>query len=391
MGPFNEKGSELTELCGWATAYGLSELGERLMASAYRYGLAYGWRKDWRLPSILDAVEEVSPRNPQAARGALEKLAPIYSEIGQMTEKSGASTSDLAGLLLKLMPDAYIRFYRFLLDRSEWYEAERAFAAFIENVDQGTPAAAVAAAFLWDGESRASVKKGANPQLDAMLSAWSQGRPASQDASYESSSSKEADSDESTMPAIESYPPPMLPDFAAAVRDMKRYTLSEKWFVRWFEYWRDQGRGVELLDALATAIGGEEFGAETALLDPAFHLCLKLQGQNKAFRWIVEAHRHRRGWSEQYHGRADSTRRIELVAQHYPKRWAEFVAQTSRPASKRYEPACVIPDVALISLLLQVGEVPRALSVLQTIVDLTVEEFAVQPLERPQWLDEVGA
>ncbi len=149
VGPFNEKGSELTELCGWATAYGLSKLGERLMASAYRYGLAYGWRKDWRLPSVLDAVEEVSRHNQQAAMSALEKLAPIYSAIDQMTEKSGASTSDLAGLILKLMPAAYVRFYRFLLDRSEWYEAERAFAAFVETVDQGTPAADVAAAFLW--------------------------------------------------------------------------------------------------------------------------------------------------------------------------------------------------------------------------------------------------
>lgn len=387
VGPFNEKGSELTELCGWATAYGLSKLGERLMASAYRYGLAYGWRKDWRLPSVLDAVEEVSRHNQQAAMSALEKLAPIYSAIDQMTEKSGASTSDLAGLILKLMPAAYVRFYRFLLDRSEWYEAERAFAAFVETVDQGTPAADVAAAFLWDEAGRASVKKRANPQLDAMLSVWSQGHPASQVESDESSSSKEEDSDESTMPTIESYPPPRLPDFAAAVRDMKRYTLSEKWFVRWFEYWRDQGYGVELLDALATALGGEEFGAETALLDRAFHLCLKLQGPNKAFRWLVEAHRHRRGWSEQFHGRADSTHRIALVAQHYPKRWAAFVAKTSKPVSKRYEPACVIPDVALISLLLQVGEVPRALSVLQTIVDLTVEEFEVQPLTRPQWLD----
>lgn len=58
--------------------------------------------------------------------------------------------------------------------------------------------------------------------------------------------------------------------------------------------------------------------------------------------------------------------------------------------SKRREPASEIPDVALISLLLQVGEIPRALSVLQTIVDLTVEEFEAQPLMRPQWLDGVG-
>lgn len=387
VGPFNEKGSELTELCGWATAYGLSEFGRRLMANAYRCGLSYGWRKDWRLPSILDAVKDVSRHNQQAAISALEKLAPIYSEIDRMTERSGASTSDLASLLLELMPDTYARFYRFLLDQSEWYEAERAFAAFIETVDRGTPAVDAAVAFLWDGASRASAKKGVNPQLDTMLSAWGQGCPASEDTSDEYSKSKMEDPDESTMPIVENYPPAMLPEFAAAVRDKKLYTLSEKWFVRWFEYWRDQGCGVELLDALTIALGGEEFGAETALLDRAFHLSLKLQGPNKAFRWLVEAHRHRRGWSEQYHGRADSAHRIALVAQRYPKRWAEFIFQTSKSVSRRYEPARVIPDIALISFLLQVGEIPRALSVLQTIVDLTVEEFEVQPLVRPPWLD----
>lgn len=74
-------------------------------------------------------------------------------------------------------------------------------------------------------------------------------------------------------------------------------------------------------------------------------------------------------------------------ALHYPKRWEEFIAQTSKPVSKRYEPASVIPDVALISFLVRFGEIPRALSVPQTIVDLTVEEFEIQPLMKPQWLD----
>lgn len=390
VGPFNEKGSELTELCRLATAYGLSELGERLLTNAYRYGLAYGWRKDWRLPSILDAVAEVSRHDSRTAISCIEKLAPIYSEIDQMTENSGASTSDLAGLLLKLMPETYVRLYRFLLDGSKWHESERAFAVFLEAIDQSTPAADVAAAFLWNKELRASVQNGANPQLDAMLSVWGQGRSETQDLSSEHSNSEDEDPAESTMPAIEDYPPSMLPDFSAAVRNAKRYTQSESWFVRWFEYWLNQGRGAELLDALATALGRADFSGEAALLDRAFHLDLKLRGHQKAFHWIVEAHRHRRGWSEQYHGREDSTQRIALVAQHYPKRWAEFVAQTSLPLLSDRQPAYIIPDVSLISFLLQVGETPRALSVLQTIVDVTVEEFDIQPLMRPKWLDGAG-
>ena len=386
VGPFNEKGSELTDLCGWAVAYDLRELAERLMTGAYGYGLAYGWRKDWRLPPILDAVKEASLHDQLVAIGLLEKLAPIYDEISNMTEDSGANTSDLAGLLLKLMPDAYVRFYQSLLDQSEWHEAESVYAVFIETVDHGTPAAGVAAAFLWDGTSQASVRKGANLQLDERLSVWNLGRTVSQGTSDDYRDSEETELGELATLDFQVYPPVMLPDFAHAVSEMKRYTLSEKLFVQWFDYWRNQGRGLELLNALSSALDGEKIGTEAALLDRAFHLSLKLQGPNKAFRWLVEAHRHRKGWSEHYHGRTASTRRTALVAQYYKRRWAEFVTKTAEPVSGSYEPARVIPDVSLVIFLFQVGEITRALSVLGTIVDLIVEEFEVQPLVRPLWL-----
>ena len=73
-----------------------------------------------------------------------------------MTEKSGASLSDLANILIKLRPDTYVRFYRHLLEQSEWYEAEKAFSAFIDTVDASTPAVETVAAFLW-GKEHASV------------------------------------------------------------------------------------------------------------------------------------------------------------------------------------------------------------------------------------------
>ena len=385
VGPFNEKASALVELCDWATSYGLYELGERLMASAYRYGTSYGWRKDWRLPSILDAVMELSEFDAPAAMRLVEKLAPIYAEIDTMTERSGASTSDLAEVLIKLRPDAYVRFYRHLLDQSEWYEAESAFAAFIGTVDSVTPAVGAVAAFLW-GKERASVKAGANPQLDAQRARWSsRGSTAERDDGDQSRVDNEVD--DTAMPDIAAYPPAKLPEFSAAVRDVGNYTLSGSWFVRWFEHWREQGQGAGLLEALEIAVASDKFAVETALLDRAFQLSLALQGPKAAFHWLVEAHRHRHGWSEHFHGRAEAAQRIAIVAKHYPKRWADFVALTSLQLPTRDNPARVIPDVALVSLLLQVGEIPRAVSVLEAIVDSTVEEFEVQPLTRPQWLD----
>lgn len=112
-----------------------------------------------------------------------------------------------------------------------------------------------------------------------------------------------------------------------------------------------------------------------------------MQGPAKAFRWLIEAHRYRYGWSGQYYGNSDSAKRIALVAQHYPKRWTEFVASSALPIARSVERGCAIPDVSLISLLLKVGEIPRAVCVLETMVEITVEEFEMQPLVRPTWLD----
>ncbi len=386
VGPFNEKVTELVEICDWAASYGLSELAERLMTSVYQYGTSYGWRKDGRLSSVLAAIVEASNFDPPAAMRLVEKLAPIYSEIGTMTERSGASTSDLADVLLKLRPDAYVRFYRHLLEQSEWYEAEKAFSVFIGSVDSATPAVGAVAAFLW-GDEATSVKWGVNSQLDEMGRLWSSRRTAL--ASDESGQSlMDMNADRLAMPDIEAYPPAKLPEFTAAVRDAGGYSRSELWSVRWFEHWQGEGRGAELLEALEAALEGDKYAAETALLDRAFQLSLSLQGPKKAFRWLIEAQRYRRGWSKHYHGHVEAAQRIALVVTHYPKRWEEFVVQSSRQLPALDDPARVIPDVAFVSLLFQVREIPRALSVLNAIVDSTVEEFAVQPLTTPSWLDE---
>lgn len=228
------------------------------------------------------------------------------------------------------------------------------------------------------------MKASANSQLDAMYERWSsRNTAASSDDSNPSDTNRAPDT--SAMPNIAAYPPTKLSEFAIAVRDAVSYTQSESWFVRWFEHW--QGQGVKLLEALATALADDKFTVDTVLLDRAFQLSLKLEGSTKAFCWLVEAHRHRYGWFEHYHGRADAAQRIALVAKHYPKRWSEFVVLTSRQLKTRDEPALVIPDVPLVYLLLQVGEIKRAMSVLEAIVDATVEEFEVQPLTKPQWLD----
>lgn len=389
--PFNEKGGELTDLCSLATAYGLEDLAERLLAAAYRCAIGYGWRKDWKLPRLLDAVEEVAQHDSRAAVSAIEKLAPIYTEIDVMTEKSGANQSDLARLIFRLMPHVYARYYRFLLDRSEWYEAERSFSALAQEVNLDLPEAAVALAFLWDSQAQQAIaqRRSSNQeQVDALLLPWTSGVLTAREERNDTGQSHHEPPNEAMMPSLESYPPADIAEFLEAVNAAQQYQFASKWIVGWFRHWEELDRGSELLTAIDAAMHNDLLSQRgTELLDLAYALSRKLQGPAKAFRWLIEAHRYRYGWSGQYYGNSDSAKRIALVAQHYPKRWTEFVASSALPIARSVERGCAIPDVSLISLLLKVGEIPRAVCVLETMVEITVEEFEMQPLVRPTWLD----
>lgn len=388
VGPFNEKASELTDLCSWATAYELEDFAERLLASSYRCAIGYGWRKDWQLPRLLEAVEEVAQYVPDAAVSAIEKLAPIYTSIDEMTEKSGAKKSDLAGLLMKLMPDVFARYYRFWLDHGEWYDAESAFTTFAKEVDLQSPGADVVMAFLWEQQTQTAIRTNGNATADPQLVRWTSGVPPVSQEQDSRLHSGDEPADESKMPNAESYPPASLPEFLSAVGTAHQYKLEREWGARWFRYWEAAGRGSELLTAVEAALQSNLLSHRaTEFLDMAYDLSRRLEGPAKAFRWLVEAHRYRYGWSEHYYGQTDSARRIAVVAQHYPARWAEFVALSSEPIPDDFKRGRVIPDAALISLLLQVGEVQRAAQILQSMVDIAVEEFETQPLVRPAWLD----
>ncbi|MBC3920073.1 NACHT domain-containing protein [Undibacterium sp. CY18W] len=386
----NEKCSDLSSLCNWAVAYGLTDIANRLLASTYRCGIGYGWRKDHQVARLLEAVDEVSNYDVSAAVGAINKLAAIYTNIDEMTESSDASKSDLAPLLLKLMPEAYVRYYRFWLDRCEWYSAENTFAVFAKKSNLADPVAQVSAAFLWDSQTQSSVQSNPEVQVGALLIPWKTLiSPNSKEQAY-SHRNQDVVADISMMPLVHEYPPNKLQKFLLAVDATKQYTHERKCINEWFVYWAENGDKGNLLSELEKAFNQnllKERGAD--LFDLVFPLSLKLQGAKKAFRWLVEAHRYKRGWSPQYYGNPQTLERIALVAKHYRARWSEFVVNSAVATPNWYRSDLDIPDVALVSLLLQVGEIARAVSVLQTLIEITLEEFEMQPLKQPLWLQGV--
>jgi hypothetical protein len=400
VGRFNEKASALSDLCRWASAYDLLELARELLERTYRCSIGFGWRKDSGLARLLMAVEDVALHDREAALRALWELAPVYDRIDDMTEDSGARPSDLAGLLLRLLPAVYVRYHAHWLTLGEWYHADRSFAAFVEHADLADPTVGVALAFVTGAETVQALRRRLlDPALASVASAdrlWDRQPPATQPSTAQSSQISEipdsADviaEDEKPMPAIEDFPPARLTEFLAAIDAAKQYSLGREVLKGWFSHWANAGAGVELLTALDAAQGISPLRGNE-LFDLAFHLSWRLQGAAKAFPWLVRAHRHRYGWAEYYYGHDDSRQRLDLVAQHYPTRWAEFLALSTLPAPGYPERGRAIPDAGLVHLLLGVGEISRATSVLHSMVDAALQEFDCQPLVRPAWWSEAS-
>jgi len=403
VGPFNEKAGTLADLCRWAVAYDLPELAHELLAGAYRYSIGFGWRKDPGLARLLQAIEDFAEYDPSVAKSAIEKLAPVYDRIDEMTEDSGVRPSDLAVLLLKLMPSVYVRYYANWLARGEWYYADRTFAAFVENADLAVPEIGVALAFVSGGETvqalRERLREPANAALTLVNRLWDCPYPEGSDedrGSYVSEiaglAGEAEETGQSPMPLVEEFPPSRLAEFLAAVAAAGLYALHSKTIRDWFSHWESEGLGMELLAAIEAMVKlGVTPLRGTELLDPAFHLSWRLQGPERAFPWLVWAHQHRYGWSEDYYGKSDSQQRLALVAERYPRRWAEFLALSTRPPPRYPERSRAIPDAGLMRLLLEVGELVRARSVLESMVDVVVQEFDCQPLVCPAWWQEPRA
>jgi hypothetical protein len=404
VGRFNEKAGQLADLCLWAAAYDLLDLARDLLTGTYRYGIGYGWRKDPGLGRLLQAMEDLAVHDPSATINAMEKLAPIYDQIDEMTEDSGARPSDLATLLLKLLPQVYVRYYCHWLSHGEWYHADRTFAAFVEHADLTAPEVKVALAFILGGETahalRARLREPENAAIASVSRLWDRqdsdtsghGNQTSHVSTIAGVDTGAADSEKPPMPSVEEFPPSRLTEFLLAVDAAGQYELQSKTIKCWFEYWERSGSGMELLAAVAkffkqgvTPLRGTE------LLDPAFHLSYRLQGPNQAFTWLVRAHQHRYGWSEHYYGHAYSEQRLALVGQRYPRRWAEFLALSTLPPPHYPERSRAIPDAGLVRLLLEVGNVARARSVMESMVEAVLQEFDSQPLVSPDWWQEPRA
>lgn len=349
--------------------------------------IGYGWRKDPTISFALDAVKAISTRDRAFAADMLRRLIPVVLPLGDMTEDSGTRPADLAAPIIDLMPAVFAAFYNHCLVSSEWYTAGNVFAELLSRQSLDDPAMPVVAAALWDAPAVGALRDRAaagDERARALIAANAErfGLPVEElgieRERHNSPEPAEPDVD------VTAYSASSVQALQAELRSRNAYVAERRIIRRWFEHWLAQGRGIELLRSLEPLRDQRDgVGGIADILDQAFETSLELEGKEAAYRWLVAAQLQCRGWDE-YHGLQQALRRYATFAAHYKQRWRQFIVDTTRPDGPGG--LLSIPHHRLVHFLLVVDEVAAARSVVQVMVDTTVEDFSDQPLTSPVWL-----
>ena len=92
--------------------------------------------------------------------------------------------------------------------------------------------------------------------------------------------------------------------------------------------------------------------------DRLFEIAVRLQGKQKAYRWLVLGDIYNDGWSSDYSRATTYRRRFELLAKHYWGKWTDFIKETSDPSHirNRWSDKLIIGNSRLVEFLLIVGQ-----------------------------------
>lgn len=387
--PFNDRTASYLELCQLATSFRLKSQANALLRKSLSCVISYGWRKDPTIRFVIDAVEAISSKDRTFASDMLRRLIPIVVRIDDMTEDAGARPSDLTSLIISLAPEVFAAYYNHWLMASEWYYADLVFAELLATESLDDPAMSLVASAVWDSHTIGSLRKRAeagDASAEAIIVANAERLGLSpEDLGTERPERSSRPEDDLNI-EVSDYPPANVENLLQELRSRNAYVAEQRIVRDWFQYWLAQRRGMELLRSLEPFISEESISTGIAdLLDLAFEASLQLEGQGRAYRWLVAAQVHRRGWDE-YYGQADALQRFSTFASHYKVKWRQFISETTKRGNVGRRGSLSIPHYRLVHFLLAVDEVAIAKTVVEAMVNTTIEDFAEQPLVTPTWL-----
>jgi len=390
---FSERSERWTQLADFALLYEDGRQAE-FLAHAAECLVGYGWRKDLGAMDVLDAVVELSEKDPAVTRARLDTLVPIIEEITEFTDgdETNHVRSELIKVVAKVAPERLPSLYEHHLSTDDYSYADECLIELAKVMDLESPeSVALARTFLDERtlevlEDRAINEPAARALLDSQDAFLGRTPIAHREikATEEELSEREKEAAK-VDPTSFGYE-----DFAAVVEAAAavHYRGREEFMVKWLHHWKDQGKASHALHAILSYFETSEktYDAEE-ILNEAFLVSLVVQGKEAAYPWLVKSHIHRHGWQSYYASETENMARIRLAAQHYPDRWLQYIKDTSVPAPyyRRRGYSFVLGYKYLVRFLMLVGQVELADKITTVFVDSLVEEVREQPIPKTPW------
>nr|WP_280868495.1 NACHT domain-containing protein [Herbaspirillum sp. LeCh32-8] len=389
---FNDRADNYLLLCELACqTESLEDIGRELLHRALSCVMGYGWRKDAAIHHVLEAIELVAPNDAEFAKEMLGSLCAMVANINEITDGDGTrhAQTDMAKMLATYMPNSYVAMYGHNLETGEWYRSEKTLSVAVPAIIESEVARQVIAPSLWDSECLGEIRDAARAGSECANDILSQNaqyldQPVDELGKDDSGSSS-PDTADSHKVDVSAFAPHELDTMVASFGTDIRIRSGDRLVSEWISYWLKEGKGTELLKALEKYLsdGKVPYGA-TGVFDEMLPVSIKLEGKNKAYRWIVAAQIHRQGWQEYYH-QEESTARFHLFAKHFQNRWKDFIADSTVQDTSFGREPLMIPHSRLVQFLTIVGQHDEAKKITREMVQSTVDEISDIPLPVPAW------
>lgn len=384
------------QLCAIALAHNLTSEARELCKQTWELTTGYAHRKDPTLNNTVDAIGYLVDVAPEDARRLLGRVAPQIHQILQYTDGKGTRHVLAAAdeLLAKLRPSALVVKYEEHTYAGDWSLAENSLRAYVEQgVKDDWPLDALMRTGLHpkirDTLQRLA-QEGSASAADRLRvlqehSGWVVGLLQRKDQEGSSIESKPYGGDVTT------FEPEQLEALLESLSTS--YNERTRLLRVWYQHWATKSQGKRLLDALDGLLLSEGGRQRDVLLlsDLAFQTRRKLSGANAAWKYLVRAHIHSGAWIGLVESDKKTRVRLDLVAQHYPRRCDEFVAETTYGMFDDPAPPRIAPKDVMVYFYARQGRIEEAVRFAETMVNCVIEDTCTLPLELPRWAAELAS
>lgn len=391
---FTTRSTRFATLAALASLHEMTDEARRLVRRAAENVLAYGDHKDLLLDSVLEIVRECHQVGIGRSKSWLLQLAPAIASIEDFTDgdETNHLPRTLGEVLVQVVPNRLPDYYQWLCAEEEYYDASSVFHSFLSSADLSDELNQSLARTAIDDESLAILRERANQGDMGATSALADiecllGPPADSQTEDEDREMgpKPVQADE--VPDVDpmSYRPPALMEYIEAAGARYPYD-RERLAYGWLETWKNAGYGSAAFDAVAALV--ESDGGPRAN-DRLFELAKTFCGREAAYPWLVRAHRAAYSWTRFFTRKADAVRRWEMVKQHYPNRWFQFIVDSFVYSyGEPWERLTVNESVLrLVEYCIFMGQYELTVEIADQAVISTLELVSPACLPMPEWVD----